>query len=340
MYRVFVMIMAGNTVKDMMANFRKLEKFEGHDFKRWQKKMHFLLTTLKVVYVLTTPMPELVEDATVEAIKIKAKWENDDYICRGHILNGMSDSLFNVYTNVESAKELWDSLESKYMTEDSSSKKFLVDAVAWWIDFGSTTHVCKDRCWFKTFEPVEDRYVLYMGDEHFAPIHGKGSVALEFSSGKTVTLFNVFSGGNIYGCLLTFNVDDTLFSLVKNSEAWNSLPWGEHLWCHLYDEIKNLKERHGDEHYYGLFNDRNYVPTYTLSGFVFAFQVLAHERSDKHAKLKFTDEFSSMTSDLCDSLNSMFADLIESADPDEDIAQDYLREEELRLCLEGEKNTL
>ncbi|GKE27801.1 hypothetical protein Tco_1443185, partial [Tanacetum coccineum] len=59
-------------------------------------------------------------DATVEAIRIRAKWENDDYICRGHILNGMSDSLFDVYTDVESAKELWDSLESKYMAEDSS----------------------------------------------------------------------------------------------------------------------------------------------------------------------------------------------------------------------------
>ncbi|GKB90831.1 hypothetical protein Tco_0963103 [Tanacetum coccineum] len=79
--------MAGNTVKDMTTNFGKLDKFEGHNFRRWQKKMHFLLTTLKVVYVLTTPMPELLEDATVEAIRIRAKWENDDYICRGHILN-------------------------------------------------------------------------------------------------------------------------------------------------------------------------------------------------------------------------------------------------------------
>ncbi|GKB01379.1 zinc finger, CCHC-type containing protein, partial [Tanacetum coccineum] len=66
-----------------------------------------------------------------------------------------------------------------------------VDAIAWWIDFGATTHVCKYCCWFKTYEPVEDRSVLYMGDEHFAPVHGKGSVALEFSSGKTITLFNV-----------------------------------------------------------------------------------------------------------------------------------------------------
>ncbi|GKD56800.1 hypothetical protein Tco_1290187 [Tanacetum coccineum] len=120
--------MAGNTVKEMTTNFGKLDKFEGHDFRRWQKKMHFLLTTLKVVYVLTTPMPELLEDATVEAIRIRAKWENDDYICRGHILNGMSDSLFDVYTNVESAKELWNPLESKYVADDSSSKKFLVNS--------------------------------------------------------------------------------------------------------------------------------------------------------------------------------------------------------------------
>nr|GEU78714.1 zinc finger, CCHC-type [Tanacetum cinerariifolium] len=188
---------------------------------------------------------------------------------QGHVLKGMSDSLFDVYTNVESAKELWNSLESKYMVEDSSSKKFIdfkhtlkhgkddlslvqlgshlhieeslrahdndkgkgkevggpsvnmtdggiaevvkrtrqmlvvrerglrtipntkVDAIAWWIDSGATTHVCKDRCWFKTFEPMEDGSTLYMGDEHFTHVHGKGSVALEFSSGKTVTLFNV-----------------------------------------------------------------------------------------------------------------------------------------------------
>nr|GEV32572.1 phospholipase-like protein [Tanacetum cinerariifolium] len=73
----------------------------------------------------------------------------------------------------------------------------------------------------------------------------------------------------IYG--VTFKVDDTLFRLVEKLEAWNSFPWGEHLWSHLYDEIKNLKERHGDDHYYGLKKDHNYVPTYTLSSFVFAF---------------------------------------------------------------------
>nr|GEV89276.1 zinc finger, CCHC-type [Tanacetum cinerariifolium] len=65
------------------------------------------------------------------------------------------------------------------------------DAIAWWIDFGATTHVCKDRCWSKTYEPMEDGSVTYMGDDHFAPVHGKRSVALEFISRKTITLFNV-----------------------------------------------------------------------------------------------------------------------------------------------------
>ncbi|GJY04115.1 hypothetical protein Tco_0370055 [Tanacetum coccineum] len=86
-----------------------LDKFEGVDFQRWQKKMNFLLSSMSVVYVLTTPILEDGgDDATVEQIRKRAKWDNDDY-------------------NVEFSKELKDSLEAKYMAEDASSKKFLVN---------------------------------------------------------------------------------------------------------------------------------------------------------------------------------------------------------------------
>ncbi|CAM8956477.1 unnamed protein product [Rhodiola kirilowii] len=114
------------SVREMTANFGKLEKFEGVNFRRWQRKMHFLLTTLKVVHVLSTPIPVVNDDAPIDAIRKRSKWENDDYICRGHILNGMSDLLFDLYQNVEFAKELWDALEAKYMQEDALSKKFLM----------------------------------------------------------------------------------------------------------------------------------------------------------------------------------------------------------------------
>ncbi|GKB58715.1 zinc finger, CCHC-type containing protein, partial [Tanacetum coccineum] len=111
----------------MALSFAKLEKFEGVDFKRWQKKMHFMLSSISVVYVLTTHMPEDGgENPTVEQVRKRAKWDNNDYVYRGLILNGMFDSLFDVYQNVETSKELWDTLEAKYMAEDASSKKFFV----------------------------------------------------------------------------------------------------------------------------------------------------------------------------------------------------------------------
>ncbi|GJR57696.1 zinc finger, CCHC-type containing protein [Tanacetum coccineum] len=82
---------------------------------------------MSVVYVLTTPILEDGDDATVEKLRNRAKCDNDDYVYRGLILNGMSDSFFDTYQSVESSKELWDSLEAKYMAEDASSKKFLVN---------------------------------------------------------------------------------------------------------------------------------------------------------------------------------------------------------------------
>ncbi|GJW58772.1 hypothetical protein Tco_0105503 [Tanacetum coccineum] len=43
-------------------------------------------------------------------------------------------------------------------------------------------------------------------------------------------------------------------------------------------------EKHSDEHYFGMKKDRMYVPTYTLAGFVFAFQL---EKSRKRAHSSF-----------------------------------------------------
>nr|GEX96060.1 F-box domain-containing protein [Tanacetum cinerariifolium] len=67
----------------MASKFGKLDKFEGNDFRQWHKKMNFLITTLKVMHVLSTPMPELLEDDTLELVRRRSKWGNADYICRG-----------------------------------------------------------------------------------------------------------------------------------------------------------------------------------------------------------------------------------------------------------------
>ncbi|GJZ58276.1 hypothetical protein Tco_0613770 [Tanacetum coccineum] len=50
------------------------------------------------------------------------------------------------------------------------------DDVAWWVDLGATVHVCKDRCWFKTYESLNDGFILHMGNESTALVHGRGYV--------------------------------------------------------------------------------------------------------------------------------------------------------------------
>ncbi|CAM8893358.1 unnamed protein product [Rhodiola kirilowii] len=42
--------------------------------------MHFLLTNLKVVHVLSTPIPVVSDNAPLDAIRKRSKWEKDDYI--------------------------------------------------------------------------------------------------------------------------------------------------------------------------------------------------------------------------------------------------------------------
>ena len=113
------------TFHQITSNFQNLDKFEGVESHYWHKKMHFLLTSLKVVCISNTFYLIELENKTCEQARHSSKLENDDYICRGHILNSMSDVLFNVYQSMEIAKELWEALENKYMMEDASSKNFL-----------------------------------------------------------------------------------------------------------------------------------------------------------------------------------------------------------------------
>jgi hypothetical protein len=111
----------------MPQNLSKLDRFDGNNYKRWKEKVEFLLTTLKVRYVLDTPCPVVPnEGATVEQTDVKFKWEEDNYTCRGNILNTLIDPLFDMYALKKYAREIWEALENKYKTEDSENKIYLV----------------------------------------------------------------------------------------------------------------------------------------------------------------------------------------------------------------------
>ncbi|GJW00969.1 hypothetical protein Tco_1556220 [Tanacetum coccineum] len=135
--------------------------------------------------------PEDGDNVTMEQIQKRSKWENDDYVCHGIILNGISGSLFDIYQNVESGKELWDRLNIWLRMHQD-------DDIAWWVDSGVTIHVCKDRCWFKTYESLNDGSILYLRNESTALMHGRGCVDLRFcgklEGGKGKGLFGPNGG--------------------------------------------------------------------------------------------------------------------------------------------------
>jgi len=64
------------------------------------------------------------------------------------------------------------------------------DVDSWCIDSGATRHVCKNKELFKTID--EDGSVLYMGNTTTVQVKGKGTVEIEFTSEKILTLKDVF----------------------------------------------------------------------------------------------------------------------------------------------------
>ena len=105
----------------MNQDLVRLDHFDGSNFTRWQDKVRFLLTELKIFYTLhpaLAPLPEPKEDDTVEVAAKMKKMEEDVLICRGHILNALSDRLYDLYTNTHSVREIWGALENKYKVEE------------------------------------------------------------------------------------------------------------------------------------------------------------------------------------------------------------------------------
>ncbi|GJX36296.1 zinc finger, CCHC-type containing protein [Tanacetum coccineum] len=254
-------------MKHMASNFAKLDNSEEVDFRRWQKKMHFLLFSMSVVYVLTTPMPEDGGDnPTVEQDTLEAKYMAEDASSKKFLVSNfinykmidsrpvleynellgilgrftqhkmnMDESIQEELTLVELGSHL--RIEESLRVQDSDKPKgnnvvgpsvvnmvehnnsfryndnkgkhkyhdtkadpnkkpkvtcfakveklaikpmvyyvtyiseaYYVedDDVAWLVDSRARVHVCKDRCWFKTYESLNDGSILHMENESTA----------------------------------------------------------------------------------------------------------------------------------------------------------------------------
>ena len=100
------------------------DKFDGKGFKTWQKKMLFFLTTLKLDKFIQEDKPLVpygIDD--VHTLASDDIWVHSDFVCKGYILGRLIDPLYRVYCEIPTAKELWRSLDKKYIGEDAGCQK-------------------------------------------------------------------------------------------------------------------------------------------------------------------------------------------------------------------------
>ncbi|XXG65134.1 hypothetical protein AAC387_Pa05g2914 [Persea americana] len=69
--------------------------------------MLFFLTTLNLARFLHEEAHALKEDETDKQIVVAVEtWKHADFLCRNYILNGLDNTLYNVYCSLKTTKEL------------------------------------------------------------------------------------------------------------------------------------------------------------------------------------------------------------------------------------------
>ncbi|KAL0387659.1 UNVERIFIED_CONTAM: hypothetical protein Sradi_2647700 [Sesamum radiatum] len=114
-------------IKIVNQEFVKLNCFDGTNYPHWKDKMMFLLIFLKIAYVLDVNhlATQSQEGDTDQTRATCAKQEEDELLWRGHILNALSDRLFDLYSSIKSPLEIWNALEQKYNNKKKGTYKFL-----------------------------------------------------------------------------------------------------------------------------------------------------------------------------------------------------------------------
>ncbi|GKD69225.1 hypothetical protein Tco_1323315 [Tanacetum coccineum] len=85
----------GAPVTNIVANHvEKPEKFNGQNFKRWQQKMFFYLTTLNLARFLKEIAPQVKQpmegqSSNAQAMQAVEAWKQSDFLCYNYVLNGL-----------------------------------------------------------------------------------------------------------------------------------------------------------------------------------------------------------------------------------------------------------
>ncbi|KAL0453365.1 UNVERIFIED_CONTAM: hypothetical protein Slati_1314600 [Sesamum latifolium] len=138
-------------VTKVLSDMSKLEPLDGTNYKRWSQKLLIFFEQLDVDYALFTVPPEVEVPAETSSVAItpvmsvkkpeedaKVKYDKDNKTVRGHLLNHINNTLFDLFVNQKSSKEIWNTLETRYGGDDACMKKYVVGK---WLQF----HMADDK---------------------------------------------------------------------------------------------------------------------------------------------------------------------------------------------------
>ncbi|KAL0454850.1 UNVERIFIED_CONTAM: hypothetical protein Slati_0824200 [Sesamum latifolium] len=121
------------SVAKALPDLSKLEPLDGTNYKRWSQKLLIFFEQLDVDYVLFTIPPETEVHAETSSVTItpvmskkkpeedaRVKYDRDNNTVR-HLLNQMNNTLFDLFVNQKSAKEIWNTLETRYGGDDAAN---------------------------------------------------------------------------------------------------------------------------------------------------------------------------------------------------------------------------
>ncbi|KAL0325120.1 UNVERIFIED_CONTAM: hypothetical protein Sradi_5081300 [Sesamum radiatum] len=132
-----------------LPDLSKMEPLDGTNFKHWSQKLCIYFKQQEVDYVLFTDPPKITPQTTEASTAIvttsqtatnssrredelKVKYERDNKTVRCHLLNHMTNTLFDLFVNHKSARTIWNTLESRYGGDDAGRKKYVVGK---WLQF-------------------------------------------------------------------------------------------------------------------------------------------------------------------------------------------------------------
>ncbi|KAL0348559.1 UNVERIFIED_CONTAM: Retrovirus-related Pol polyprotein from transposon TNT 1-94 [Sesamum angustifolium] len=109
-----------------LPDLSKMEPLDGTNFKHPPEIT--TQTTDTSTAIITTSQT----DSSRREDELKAKYEKDNRTVRGHLLNYMTNTLFDLFVNHKSARTIWNTLESRYGGDDAGRKKYVVGK---WLQF-------------------------------------------------------------------------------------------------------------------------------------------------------------------------------------------------------------